>query len=102
MQVIAPRWTRGTLVLICHNARPPDAPKSSCGPHGAEALRAWLKKRLQEDGRWGPIRVVHTGCLDYCPHAGVCVAIQRHRGARECLVVDARTEREALYRKITE
>lgn len=94
MQSFPPKWQ--TLVLVCTNERAPDAPKPSCGPQGGPELRDWLKARLKEEGLWGRVRVLSTGCLDVC-RSGVTVVLD---GGRERLVVDPQTEREALMARI--
>jgi len=91
-----PKWT--TLVLVCDNARPPDAPKPSCHPQGGAELREWLKDQLKREGLWGRVRVLGTSCLDVCGK-GVTVALD---GGRERLILDPETEREALLSRIRE
>ena len=91
---VPPKWT--TLVLVCDNCRPPDAPRPSCHPQGGGELREWLKEQLKREGLWGRVRVLGTGCLDVCGE-GVTVALD---DGRERLILDPATEREALLQRI--
>ncbi|CAN5620039.1 hypothetical protein BH10BDE1_BH10BDE1_09160 [soil metagenome] len=78
-------------VFVCTNVRatpppnadgtPPVPAKQSCGPLGAENIRAELKGWLQEEVRSRPklagnikTRVNGSGCLDFCKR-GIAVAI---------------------------
>ncbi len=101
MKQINPRW-RDHVVLVCSKTRPPGAPKASCGHHGAEELRGWLKTELQERGVWGRVRVVTASCLDICPDQGVVVSFQGEAGCGSTFVVDPHEEREALLARIIE
>ncbi|MCB9760196.1 MAG: (2Fe-2S) ferredoxin domain-containing protein [Alphaproteobacteria bacterium] len=86
------------LVLLCNRQRPPGAAKPSCGFHGADALRGWLKQRLKEEGLWGQaVRVSPVDCLDICPKAGVVIGLD---GGRRLLLVDAEADREALLEEL--
>lgn len=96
MQSSPPKWK--TLVLVCDNERPADAPKPSCRPQGGAELREWLKAELKREGLWGEVRVLSTSCLDACKQ-GVTVAVDN---GRERLIVDASAEREALLARIRE
>ncbi len=96
MQSAPPKWK--TLVLVCDNQRPPDAPKPSCRPQGGGELREWLKAELKREGLWGQVRVLSTSCLDICTK-GVTVALD---GGAERLVVDPQEDREALLARIRE
>lgn len=90
--------TTRNLVLLCNRQRPPGAKKPSCGHHGADALREWLKQAMKAEGLWGDAaRVAPVDCLDVCPNAGVTVALD---GGATMLVADADTEREALLAEI--
>lgn len=88
------------IVLVCNNTRPPGAAKHSCGDHGAEAMRKWLKGELKKEGLWGEkVRVVLTGCLDICPAEGVICSFDR---AQTLVKLDADTDREAVLERIRE
>jgi hypothetical protein len=72
-------------LMICTNTRGPTAdgkpPKQSCGPLGAEFIRAdlkdWLKaeitRRPKLNGRYRA-RVNGSGCLDFCAK-GIVLAL---------------------------
>lgn len=72
-------------VLVCTNTRA-NGEKKSCGPQGADSIRAelkeWLKQELanssiQESTNMKPTlkcRVNGSGCLDFCSK-GVVIAI---------------------------
>jgi (2Fe-2S) ferredoxin len=62
-------------VLVCTNSRPPDSPKGSCGPKGAEALVDRLKGLVRDRGLDGRVMVNKASCLKHCSR-GVTVAIQ--------------------------
>jgi len=51
--------------FVCTNRRPDGAPKQSCGNHGSESLRDYLKARAKELGL-KDVRVNSAGCLDRC------------------------------------
>jgi hypothetical protein len=88
------------IVLICGNTRPPGAPKHSCGDHGAEELKRWLKKELKAEGLWGSaVRVSTTSCLDVCPKEGVICSFDR---GHSLVHLDAGAEREAVLQRIRE
>jgi (2Fe-2S) ferredoxin len=60
-------------VFICTNQRSDG--RASCEDHGASELRAYLKKRVKEEGLSGPggLRVNSAGCLDRCALGPVMV-----------------------------
>ena len=62
-------------ILVCTNVRPPDNPKGSCGPKGAEELVDGLKVLLRDCGLAEEIIVNRTSCLKHCSR-GVTVAVQ--------------------------
>lgn len=86
------------LVLLCNRQRPPGSRKPSCGHHGADALRDWLKDAMKAEGLWGDAaRVAPVDCLDVCPNAGVVVAFD---GGATLYLVDPETEREEVLAEI--
>ena len=89
-----PKWK--TLVLVCDNERPPDAPKPSCRPQGGGELREWLKAELKREGLWGQVRVLSTSCLDICTK-GVTVGLDN---GRERVIVDPDADRQELLARI--
>ncbi len=101
MKQINPSW-QAHIVLLCSMSRPEGAPKPSCGHHGAEELRGWLKAELQQRGLWGRVRVVTASCLDVCPQEGVTLSFQGKSGAGDTFVFDAQEERGALLERIIE
>ncbi|MDX9730979.1 MAG: (2Fe-2S) ferredoxin domain-containing protein [Bdellovibrionales bacterium] len=67
-------------VLVCTNARAPGE-KQSCGPLGAETIRAELKSWLRDEMIARPnlkgkikVRVNGSGCLDFCKQ-GIVLAV---------------------------
>ena len=60
-------------VFICTNQRSDG--RASCEDHGASELRAYLKKRVKEEGLNGPkgLRINNAGCLDRCALGPVMV-----------------------------
>jgi (2Fe-2S) ferredoxin len=62
-------------VLVCTNTRPPDNPKGSCGPKGADALVDRLKDLARDHGLRDRVIVNRTSCLKHCSR-GVTVAVQ--------------------------
>lgn len=71
-------------VFVCTNTRPPGG-KESCGPQGAEALRADLKDWLKTEfaarpGLTGKVKARLNGsaCLDFCSK-GIAVAVYPQR-----------------------
>lgn len=55
--------------------RPPDNPKGSCAPRGAEELVDRLKAMVRERGLDHEVIVNRTSCLKHCSR-GVTVAVQ--------------------------
>jgi hypothetical protein len=100
-----PVWRRGGVAAVCEKCLTgryvEDYPEFA----GDERLdlKSYLKGRLKAEGRWGPIRVVTSSCLDVCARGGVTVLIDPigdpTRRAR-CIVVDPFTGREDLYEAI--
>jgi (2Fe-2S) ferredoxin len=62
-------------VLVCTNVRPPDNPKGSCGPKGADELVDRLKALVRERGLDAEVIVNRTSCLKHCSR-GITVAVQ--------------------------
>jgi (2Fe-2S) ferredoxin len=62
-------------VLVCTNVRPPDNPKGSCGPKGADAVVDRLKALVRERGLDGRVIVNRTSCLKHCSR-GITMAVQ--------------------------
>ena len=99
MKSVQVKWAGG-LVAMCNHKRPDGAPKPSCGHHGADELRAWLKARLREEGLWGRVRVATASCLDVCPKAGVIVSLPERGEESRVFLVDSESDREALLEKL--
>ena len=99
MRPVRVKWAGG-LVVLCNHKRPDGAPKPSCGHHGADDLRSWLKLRLREEGLWGRVRVATGSCLDVCPKAGVIVSLPEENGDSQVFLMDADLDREALLEKL--
>jgi hypothetical protein len=62
-------------------------------------VKGYLKQRLKAEGRWGPLRVVTTSCLDVCARGGVTVLLAglENLMAARCIVAYPLAGREALY-----
>jgi predicted metal-binding protein len=101
MKKVNPTWNE-RVVLVCSLCRPEGAPKPSCGHHGGEELRTWLKEQLLERGQWGTVRVVTVSCLDFCPKDGITVSIQGAAGEPETFIVEGLSDRDALLGRITD
>jgi hypothetical protein len=102
-----PAWARGGVAAICEkctNVRFPEEFPQYAGDERLN-LKGYLKDRLKAEGRWGPIRVITSSCLDVCARGGVTVMLDPlgnpERGA-QCLVIDPLTAREELYDAIVE
>ncbi|EMK00101.1 ferredoxin [Leptospira sp. WS58.C1] len=52
-------------VFVCENVRA-EGERPSCGPKGSPQLLAYMKRRAQELGLKGKIRIQKSGCLDRC------------------------------------
>ncbi|HEY1654965.1 MAG TPA: hypothetical protein VGF86_07635 [Candidatus Tumulicola sp.] len=103
MQDVAPKWLAKGLVLVCERCskeRIPEEDPETAERIGDFRLRDWLKSRLKEDGRWGPIRAVSTSCMDVCARRRVTVAIEPQHGETRVFVVDPLDDKEALYARI--
>jgi (2Fe-2S) ferredoxin len=62
-------------VLVCTNVRPPDNPKGSCGPKGADEVVDRLKSMVRERGLDDRVIVNRTSCLKHCSR-GITMAVQ--------------------------
>jgi (2Fe-2S) ferredoxin len=62
-------------VLVCTNVRPPDNPKGSCGPKGADEVVDRLKALVRERGLDAEVIVNRTSCLKHCSR-GITMAVQ--------------------------
>ncbi|HVN69889.1 MAG TPA: hypothetical protein VMU38_09600 [Candidatus Binatia bacterium] len=105
MQQVNPKWLTAGLALVCERCfkeRIPEEDPAIAAQIGDFNLRNWLKERLKQDGRWGPIRAISTSCMDVCARGRVTVCIEPHAGEPTIFVVDPIAEREALYRAIVE
>lgn len=105
MQTVTPKWAASGLVLVCERCckeRIPGEDPQKAAEIGSFHLRDWLKKRLKEDGYWGKIRAVNTGCMDVCARRRVTVVIDPQRAGEQSqtFVVDPIADREELYRTI--
>jgi predicted metal-binding protein len=103
MQPVSPKWLGKGLVLVCERCTKERIPEED--PEIAERigdfhLRDWLKTKLKEDGRWGPIRAISTSCMDVCARGRVTVAIVPEQGETEVLVVDPLADKDEFYGKI--
>jgi hypothetical protein len=103
MQQVNPKWLRSGLVLVCERCfkeRIPDEDPDVAARIGDFHLRNWLKDRLKQDGRWGPIRAISTSCMDVCARGRVTICIEPQEGETTVMVVDPLEEREALYEAV--
>ena len=103
MQEVKPKWLGKGLVLVCERCtkeRIPEEDPDIAEKIGDLHLRDWLKTKLKEDGRWGPVRVVSTSCLDVCARGRVTTVIAPEAGDTEVIVIDPLTEKDTLYEKI--
>jgi hypothetical protein len=99
-----PIWAKsGGLALVCEKCTAQrfveDFPEFA-GDERLE-LKRWLKDRLKAEGKWGPIRVVMTSCLDVCARGRVTILIDpvASGNAQTCLAFDV-FDREAIYERI--
>lgn len=105
MRQVSPKWKQRGLVLVCERCfkeRIPEEDPEIAARIGDFHLRNWLKERLKEEGRWGPIRAINTSCMDVCEWGGVTVCIEPQQGERIVMVVDPLADREELYCAIVE
>jgi len=105
MQQIKPKWSQGGLVLVCERCakeRIPEEDPDKAAEIGDFHLRDWLKSRLKEDGRWGPIRAINTSCMGVCARRHVTVVIdpKSEDENAEVFIVDPLADREEIYRRI--
>lgn len=102
-----PLWQRGGVAVVCEKCTKErfveDFPAAAGDPR--LDLKGYLKDRLKREGRWGPIRVVTSSCLDVCARGGATVlldALGDPAKAPRCVVIDPLEGREALYDAIVE
>jgi hypothetical protein len=103
MQPVKPKWLGKGLVLVCERCtkeRIPEEDPDIAARIGDFHLRDWLKAKLKEDGRWGPVRAISTSCMDVCARGRVTAAIVPEEGETQVVVVDPLEEKEALYDNI--
>lgn len=97
-----PAWKRGGIAVVCEkctNVRFPEDFPEHAGDERLD-LKGWLKQRLKSEGRWGPIRVITSSCLDICARGGVTVLLDPlgdDQSDARVIVVDPLSGREALY-----
>jgi len=60
-------------LFICNNKRSEDDPRGSCFEKNSDSLIDYAKKRIQELGLKGEIRVNKAGCLDACAYGPAMV-----------------------------
>ncbi|HET6275849.1 MAG TPA: hypothetical protein VFE16_07985 [Candidatus Cybelea sp.] len=100
MQQVNPKWRKSGLVLVCERCfkeRIPEEDPDVAERIGDFHLRNWLKDRLKQEGRWGPIRAISTSCMDVCARGRVTLCIEPQEGEPIVMVVDPVEEREAVY-----
>jgi hypothetical protein len=102
---IKPVWLRGGIAVVCDKCTRERYVEDFPDAAGDERLdvKGYLKGRLKAEGRWGPIRVVSSSCLDVCARGSVTVVLARTDDATvqpRCIVVDPLDGREALYEAI--
>lgn len=105
MQKVNPKWLKSGLVLVCERCSKERIPEED--PEIAERigdfhLRNWLKDRLKQEGRWGPIRAINTSCMDVCARGRVTICIEPQEGETTVMVVDPVADREEIYGAIVE
>jgi hypothetical protein len=103
MQDVKPKWLGEGLVLVCQRCfkeRIPEEDPDVAARIGDFNLRDWLKAKLKEDGRWGPIRAISTTCMDVCARGRVTVCIEPQVGDTQVYVIDPIAERDELYETI--
>jgi len=103
VQPVKPKWLDKGLVLVCERCsteRIPEEAPDVAARIGDFNLRDWLKTKLKEDGRWGPIRAISTSCQDVCALGRVTVTIEPQDGQTEVFVVDPLDDRDELYATI--
>ena len=103
MQDVKPKWLGKGLVLVCERCfkeRIPEEDPAAAARIGDFHLRDWLKAKLKEDERWGPIRAISTSCMDVCARGKVTVAIEPQDGETLIFVVDPLEEKDAVYARI--
>jgi hypothetical protein len=102
-----PPWQQGGIAVVCEKCTAErfieDFPRYT----GDKRLniKGYLKDRLKAEGRWGPIRVVSSSCLDICARGSVTVLLNPLGESKQpatCLVVDPIDGREQLYDTIVE
>lgn len=59
-------------IFVCTNKRPDDHPRGSCGGKNSEALRQYLREKMQQSGVENA-RANVAGCLDQCENGPVLV-----------------------------
>ena len=105
MQDVKPKWLGKGLVLVCERCfkeRIPEEDPAAAARIGDFHLRDWLKGKLKDDGRWGPIRAINTSCMDVCARGRVTVCIEPQEGPTKVVVVDPLDDKDEIYRKIVE
>ena len=81
-------------LFICCNEK---TDGTGCAPLGAEMLRDDLKKMLKEKGLNQEMRVVKSGCLDYCTEGIAAVMYPEGKTFTEVNLMDM----ERLFDELT-
>ncbi len=97
-----PMWLRGGVAVVCEKCTKERFVEDFPAAAGDARLdlKGYLKERLKAEGRWGPIRVVTSSCLDICARGGATVLLDPLGSPGKtvrCVVVDPLEGREALY-----
>jgi predicted metal-binding protein len=64
------------LLFVCTHERDADSSKPSCGRRGGKELLAALKEEVVAHKLKGRVRVVASGCLDFCSKGCALVALR--------------------------
>ncbi|MES2615924.1 MAG: (2Fe-2S) ferredoxin domain-containing protein [Bdellovibrionota bacterium] len=60
-------------LFICENEREPKNPLGCCASKGSKEITAALKKRCNEAGLKGKVRINKAGCLGQCEKGAIMV-----------------------------
>lgn len=71
------------LLFVCTNERDPENPKGCCVSKGSRQLLDRLKELTAQHNLKGKVRVVGSGCLDYCSKGCTVVALSNDAPAAE-------------------
>ncbi len=85
--------TQERLILVCCNTKEGNDPKY-CGNRGGKEIHATLKEYVKSKNLQSKIRIVKSGCLDYCGMGPIVSVEPEHVGLKNVSMDDVNEIKE--------